>query len=396
MVFSYMRTFSFVSIFSIHILLLMAAAPMAKSRDPWISTVVQAVKLKKSNGSTITPRPGPVDSNAVITIGTNGKITILCPNNQRKMMPAPRGPVSIGILCGGKTASNPDTGSRLPAMAPPVSKMQTFATGKPGLPTSEGSSPQLTPAEGESGVKSVETSELKKTSTTISEPPSILIVTPRNTSILETKPVLRWNPVSDLDCCTISQVNYGGKTPLKPGNTYQFQVKSNSGAIGLTTFEILTEATAKRIRADIATLQKKNIGEEAKVLALANLERDNSLYSAAIDRLSKWLSKSSKNPAPYQLLADLYMQIELPEKARSPYITALDLTRKNRTPKEEAKSLREEGELLITLGIVDGALGDRTQSISWLEKAQQLYTKLKDNERIQEVKERLIDARANS
>jgi hypothetical protein len=246
----------------------------------------------------------------------------------------------------------------------------------------------------------------------------ILILTPRNTSILETKPLFRWNPNQDANCCTVSvkgsegtwtqpvemtpdmlenpQIIYGGKTPLKPGNKYQFQVKSNSGAIGLTTFEVLDEITAKRVKAEIAALQKKPIGEEAKVLALATLERENSLHSAAIDRLSKWLSKSSKNPAPYQLLADLYMQIELPEKARSPYITALDLTRKNRNPKEEVKSLREEGELLITLGIVDSALGDRTQSISWLEKAQQLYTKLKDNERVLEVKERLIDARASS
>jgi hypothetical protein len=226
------------------------------------------------------------------------------------------------------------------------------------------------------------------------------IISPRNTVLIEAKPLLRWNSVvgsksyrvlvtgPDLKWETTvnqSQVVYGGD-PLKSGVRYRVTVTAEKGESserdGVTGFSRSDDLAVTQISADIQELQQQDLSEEAKVLAVAHLEHSNELYSSAIERLEGWLKKGNQSAAGSQLLGDLYRQVGLPTLAREQYVAALPLIRRD-------EDLLGEAGILSSLGQIDRNQGHVKESIMWLEKAQTLYQKIEDDEQIRILNEQL-------
>jgi hypothetical protein len=239
---------------------------------------------------------------------------------------------------------------------------------------------------------------------------NITILSPRNTSTTESKPILRWISTGDVNCCKITimgpgitwtkqvemtpdmlenpKIAYDGPI-LKAGSQYELQIKTESGnKLGFTTFDILNDATTKQLSKEIVAIQqKKNLSEEAKVLEISNLEQNNNLYASAIERMERFISKGSTSSSSYKLLGDLYLQIDLPDRAKEKYRIALDLMKKN-------SSLKAEGEISINLGIIEEELGNIPQAIVWMDRAQQSFSKLNDREKVQSLRDRISELKS--
>jgi hypothetical protein len=232
------------------------------------------------------------------------------------------------------------------------------------------------------------------------------IISPRNTAVIEAQPLLRWNPVTGSKKYQVTvtgpevnwettvsetQVKYGGSSmPLKPGIRYRVTVTAENGESsqknGVTGFSRLEDELVQQVQADIMTVQQQDLSEEAKVLAIAHIERSNNLNAGAIDRLEQWLSQGNRSAAVYQLLGDLYWQVGLPGLARERYVAGLELIQKS-------QDFVQQAEFLVSLGQVDRASDRLKDAISWMERAQEVYRKLEDAERVQELEKELIDLR---
>jgi hypothetical protein len=230
------------------------------------------------------------------------------------------------------------------------------------------------------------------------------IISPRNTKIIESEPLLKWNPVAGAKSyrvsvtgpdvnwdttVTQSQVVYGGTDPLKPRIRYRVMVTAESGESSnsdvVTGFERLDDVAVTQLKSDIAAvLEQKDLSEEATVLAITHLERSNELYGSAIDRLEQWLNQGNQSAAIYQLLGDLYLQVELPRLARKPYIEGLKLMR-------QSKKMTDEATTLSNLGEIDELLGELREAIFWLKSAKNIYQQLADEERVQTTEIKLSD-----
>jgi hypothetical protein len=228
------------------------------------------------------------------------------------------------------------------------------------------------------------------------------IISPRNTAVVEAKPLLRWNPVVGSKSYRVSvtgaemkwettvkqsQVVYGGE-PLKSGVRYRMTVTAEKGESSesdvVTGFSRSDDAAVKQVNADIKELQQQDLSEEAQVLAVAHLERSNGLYAGAIERLERWLNQGNKSAAGYQLLGNLYWQVGLPELARARYVAALPLMK-------QVNNLTGETEILSNLGQVDRVLDRLKEAIAWLESARKSYQYLDDTDRVREIEVQLAD-----
>jgi hypothetical protein len=229
------------------------------------------------------------------------------------------------------------------------------------------------------------------------------IISPRDTTVVEAQPLLRWNPVTGSKKYQVTvtgpevnwetmvnetHVKYGGSMPLKPGIRYRVTVTAENGESsqknGVTGFSRLEDELVQQVQADITTVQQQDLSEEAKVLAIAHIERSNNLNAGAIDRLEQWLGQGNRSAAVYQLLGDLYWQVGLPGLARERYVAGLELMRRD-------KSLAGEADVLNSLGQVDRASDRLKDAIGWLEAARKRYRDLDDVDRVREIEDQLAD-----
>lgn len=171
------------------------------------------------------------------------------------------------------------------------------------------------------------------------------VISPRRTLLLNSQPIIRWNPVKDAtsytviikgpsgylwqDEVTVSEVVYPGEPVLNPGVYYTIIVDANTGASSLDDenfvqgFEVINESDRQGI--DNAAMEIEATTEEEESLKLAKLYRENSLRSEAIAILEELTTSGSDNLAIYQLLGKLYREIGLVHLADKYDLKAVEL-----------------------------------------------------------------------
>jgi hypothetical protein len=237
------------------------------------------------------------------------------------------------------------------------------------------------------------------------DPTQPYLVSPRNTYIMNSQPLLRWNPVAGMQRYRVEvsgpgvvwttevrqpQVRYGGTQVFQPGMRYRVKIQgSDEGPLSndpITGFSILDSTTAARVNAELAALQREPLSSEAAVLELAHVERSYELYGAAIDRLNQWVAQGNRSAAIEKLLGDLYWQIDLPWLARQHYITAQELMKRDYNQVGQAEVLSQLAEL-------EWGLGALKKAIAWLEAAKPIYKELGDQEQVRAIEAKLTDLR---
>jgi hypothetical protein len=291
-----------------------------------------------------------LNSNDRLLVSSNASAQVLCRN--RKLWQVPKGRESIVYQGCGRTPpapepQNPDT-------------VDTRPINKPGVP---------------------------------------YIIYPRKTSIVDTRPTLRWNAVPGASYYQVevvgaelywkistreTSIQYSGETPLQPGSYYSLVVKAESGESSLSEgafgFTVLSESEKAEILLAREDLQQKQLSKMAEVSALADLYQSNNLKGAAINELEAAIRDEIESVAIYQLLGKVYQQVGLNRLAKDRYLKGLELA-------EQMEDIEGQAEIQGKLAIMNAILGDREEAQQQLEMSQRLYQELGDTEKARQIEE---------
>ncbi|NEO92393.1 MAG: tetratricopeptide repeat protein [Moorea sp. SIO3G5] len=226
------------------------------------------------------------------------------------------------------------------------------------------------------------------------------LLSPRNTSLLDNRPTLRWHQVegaesysvrirgqaSDLDWKTDTRetkIVYSGEQPLPPGY-YWLIVETDNGQRsieeGVFGFRILDKKKATTLLKEVEELQQKQLSEEANSLALAHFYLSEDLKYDAIDILEQSIKDGNNLVATYQLLGDTYTQVGLNRLAKERYLKGLELA-------QAASDLNSQAEIQKSLVIITLIIDSKEEALQWLEQAQVSYRALGDQSKVRQLEQ---------
>lgn len=230
------------------------------------------------------------------------------------------------------------------------------------------------------------------------------IISPRNTALLNNRPILRWNAVPGATRYTVqvqdasltldwqtetnnTEIEYPGEPPLQPDSYYLLIVETDKGNSSEEeqgtdlSFTLLDAQEAESVRTAVTQLKQQQLSQEVEGLTLAYLYQSYDLKAEAIELLEELVKQGSQTTAVYQLLGDLYQQVGLSQQAKSPYLRALELAK-------GTEDVEGQAEAQVGLGQVEGK---KTEAIEWLTQAQTNYQKLGDIAKVEEIKQWIKD-----
>jgi hypothetical protein len=237
----------------------------------------------------------------------------------------------------------------------------------------------------------------------ISDPLIPYIISPRKTKLLNTMPVLRWNPSPDAANYTVSvrgqtfewsattdvaEFVYGGDPALIPGQTYILIVEADNGKSSQDEgtpglgFTLLDDATASQVQRAIDKIKSLKLSAEAEALALSQFMVGQGLFSEAIELLEGVSAGGRQASSVYRRLGDLYRASGLNLIADERYARAVELA--DSVGNLESASAARAGwaEVHITLGNQD-------EAIHLFEEAIVGYETLGDAVQVDTLKQRL-------
>lgn len=237
----------------------------------------------------------------------------------------------------------------------------------------------------------------------VNNPNTPYLLSPRNTSLLNNRPTLRWHPVesaetysvrvrgqaSDVDWTTKTketEIVYSGEQPLPPGY-YWLMVETDNGQRsrdeGVFGFTVLDTKKATTLLNEVKELQQKQLSEEAKTLALAHFYFSEDLKHDAIELLENSIKDGNQLVATYQLLGDTYKKVGLNRLAKELYLKGLELA-------QSVSDLNSQAEIQKRLVIITSIIDSKEEALQWLEKAQVSYRALGDESEVRQLQQQRI------
>lgn len=230
------------------------------------------------------------------------------------------------------------------------------------------------------------------------------IISPRNTVIINDKPIIRWNPVRGASSYTATisddqgetwwekkqmrttEIPYDGK-PFQPGMSYSVVVQTDKGESSRESlpnlgFRRLSPDDVRQVETVTNFIAKQGLTDEAKALPFAYLYMGYGLRSEAIKVLEAEVTKGSKNLPIYRLLGDLYSRIQLNLLAGDSYEKAIGLA-------NAANDIQALATVQAKLGEVYEARGDRTNAVRLYRDALNNYRQLGDSQRVREIEQKI-------
>jgi len=241
------------------------------------------------------------------------------------------------------------------------------------------------------------------------DPNTPYLISPRNTKITESQPLLNWHPVEGATSYRVAisrakwstevegtVVRYSGEEALQPGKRYKVNITAYKGendiAVSSASFTLLSEEEYQQLEATAKELEKDLSKRQVLALALANLYREYKLYADAIDVLQWLISEEPQGAAVYQLLGQTYRDVDLYGLAKEQFLKAAEVE----------ENLELQGSLQASLGEVIDILAttqaDFQEAAKWLENALVAYLGLEEltaeeEARVAEIEERLVEVK---
>ncbi len=234
------------------------------------------------------------------------------------------------------------------------------------------------------------------------------IISPRRTKLLDSKPILRWNPVAGATSYKLSlrengaklnwemtvsgtEAVYPGEPALKPGVKYRLIVEANTGASseipvveGDTEFELLEEKQVEAVKDAVGAIDKQVPNENAKKLAISSVYLNTNLIAEAREILEKLQETGVETPPIYRTLGDLYLEkLQLVPQAEVYYSKAINSAQPDDI--EELTAAR------YGLGQVHSAMRNNLEAVKYLRMAKDGYTTLGDLPMAEKVEKQLRD-----
>lgn len=244
------------------------------------------------------------------------------------------------------------------------------------------------------------------------------LISPRNTTIADTQPLLKWNPVEGATSYQVeliganwsteveaTEVRYDGEEVLKPGQRYWVTITAYEEDRVLAStqrqkrigFTILSTEKSQELGAEIVKQVRQSEDLDVLYLTLIEIYRDEDyqLYADAITLLSKLIEKEQQGAAVYELLGQTYADVGLFSLAKEEFLTALELA-------EAEGNLDLQASLQGSLGEVTDILStkpeDFQEAVAWLQAALRDYEALGElteveEERVAEIEKKLAEIR---
>lgn len=228
------------------------------------------------------------------------------------------------------------------------------------------------------------------------------VISPRGAQILSDNLSIKWNAVPNAiyyvvrvrdpggrvweDVTSETELRYPsmslreGESSFASGLRYHITVRTNTGGIltdetrpGLATFSFIDETAAREITSEVESVAELGLSDEVEAFISAQIYNRNGLFSEAISKLESVNPESSRSPAGYRFLGDLYSTLNLHRQARDAYSVALYIAR-------GSENIEERATILAGLGGTYLILGDIQEGIDSLEKARELYIALEGDD----------------
>lgn len=231
------------------------------------------------------------------------------------------------------------------------------------------------------------------------------VISPRRTTIITDKPLLRWNSIPQAQYYTVTlegdgiewttqvsdtQILYPGEPPLQPDGNYMLIVEADTGESSLDepplpgglNFSRLDEQQAQHIQTQASQITQQPWNQTAKALALAKLYSKHSLHTKAIATLDSLIADGVESAAIYRKIGDRYFyHLALPPQAKPYYKKAIELAQPN--------DIEEKTHAQYHLGRIETALGNHDEAMRWFSLALKGYQTLGYSEQIQELEHQL-------
>jgi tetratricopeptide (TPR) repeat protein len=160
-----------------------------------------------------------------------------------------------------------------------------------------------------------------------------------------------------------------GELTLEPDKDYELIVESDNRKSGSVRFRLLAEAKAQQVRAEAGEIAANaKLSAEEKALKLAEVYRENDLFTEAIETLAGAVKNGSRSVPVHLMLGDLYLNVKLPILAEDTYQQALTLATSDPEAQAEAQ---------VGLGWASVELKNWERAISSLQAAYAIYERLK-------------------
>ena len=234
------------------------------------------------------------------------------------------------------------------------------------------------------------------------------IISPRRTKLLDSKPILRWNPVAGATSYKLSlrengaklnwemtvsgtEAVYPGEPALKPGVRYRLIVEANTGASSEsplveedTAFRLLEPKQVQGVKDAVGAIDKQVPNENAQKLAIANLYLNTNLIAEAIEILENIEKTGGETPPINRALGDMYLEkLQLVPQAEVYYSKAINTAKPDDI--EELTAAR------YGLGEVHSAMRNNLEAMKYLRMAKDGYTALGDLPMAEKVEKQLLD-----
>ncbi|MCU0542712.1 MAG: hypothetical protein MUE44_11025 [Oscillatoriaceae cyanobacterium Prado104] len=233
-------------------------------------------------------------------------------------------------------------------------------------------------------------------------------ISPRNTKLLDSKPILRWNPVAGATSYKLSlrengaklnwemtvsgtEIVYPGEPPLKPGASYKLIVETNTGissesAVGEgdIEFSLLDDKEIQKVREEVRAIEKQVANSAAQKLAISQIYLNANSIAEAVETLEKLVRSGGGTPPIYRKLGSLYLEnLKLMPQAEFYYQEAINAAKTD--------DIEDLTDARYGLGQVNSAMRKDREAMEYLRLAKEGFETLGDLPMVEKVDKQLRD-----
>ncbi|MBW4683310.1 MAG: hypothetical protein KME19_24965 [Microcoleus vaginatus WJT46-NPBG5] len=168
------------------------------------------------------------------------------------------------------------------------------------------------------------------------------IISPRQTALLDERPILRWNAVKGAKHYIVkvrnatgviwearvnsAKIAYSGSS-LQPGGEYQIIVRADGNLAPMESaiFLVLEKHKAEAVRDKLQAVAQQGLSEPAQALAKIHIYSNDGLFADGIETLETLVFSGKSTPAVYQMLGALYDRVGLTQQAERYYSQAFNV-----------------------------------------------------------------------
>ena len=165
------------------------------------------------------------------------------------------------------------------------------------------------------------------------------IISPRQTALLDKRPIFRWNAVKGAKHYTVkvrsatgviwearvnsTKIAYSGSS-LQPGGEYQIIVRADGNLAPMESaiFLVLERHKVEAVQEKLNAVAQQGLSEPAQALAKIHIYSHYGLFADGIETLETLVFSGKSTPAVYQMLGALYDRVGLTQQAERYYSQA--------------------------------------------------------------------------